>query len=51
MEYNWNSIKSTIKTNCEHAFAESALTISQEALEEDLIVFNNCKHPTPILEV
>lgn len=48
MEYNWNSIKSTIKTNCEHAFAESALTISQEELEEDLIVFNNfLQYPMP----
>ena len=41
MEYNWNSIKETIKLNCEHVFSESSLSYTIDDLEEALIIFNN----------
>lgn len=48
MEYNWNQIKETIKLNCEHAFSESSLIVTEEDLDTAITIFKNVMlYPMP----
>ncbi len=41
MEYNWKKIKEQIITYCKVAFPECSINLTDEELEEDVIIFNN----------